>query len=63
MMRTAWKAMTPQDLAGTIEHVTRRDYPETQESLSAMARGARFSEPQELFRDATGFHRLMAFLR
>jgi SAM-dependent methyltransferase len=61
MMQTAWQGMSPHDLAGTIEHVTQRDFPETGEALSALARDAGFSEPQELFRDATGFHRLVAF--
>jgi hypothetical protein len=50
-------------LASTIEHVTQRDFPETSEALSGMAREAGFQEPQELFRDATGFHRLLAFTK
>ena len=64
MMRREWTGMPPESLASTIEHVTQRDFPETAEALSAMAREAGFErEPQELFRDATGFHRLLAFTK
>jgi SAM-dependent methyltransferase len=63
MMRRDWTGMTPESLASTIEHVTQRDFPETSEVVSALAREAAFQEPQELFRDKTGFHRLMAFAK
>lgn len=63
MMRRAWTGMPPNSLASTIEHVTQRDFPETSEAISEMAREAGFQEPQELFRDATGFHRLLAFTK
>lgn len=63
MMRRDWIGMPPESLASTIEHVTQRDFPETSEALSAMAREAGFQAPQELFRDTTGFHRLMAFAK
>jgi len=64
MMRRDWAGMPPESLASTIEHVTQRDFPETGEAISAMARGAGFGhEPREPFRDATGYHRLMAFQR
>lgn len=64
MMRGTWMGMTLESLASTIEHVTQRDYPETGEAISDMAHEAGFAQdPQELFRDATGFHRLLAFTR
>lgn len=64
MMREAWAGMTPESLASTSEHVTQRDFPETSEDVSEMAREAGFcDEPLELFRDATGFHRLLAFTK
>jgi SAM-dependent methyltransferase len=63
MMQRDWKGMTPESLASTTEHVTQRDFPESSEALAAMAREAGFQEPQELFRDATGFHRLLALTR
>lgn len=63
MMRRAWTGMPPKSLASTIEHVTQRDFPESIEALAAMAREAGFMEPPELFRDATGFHRLLAFTK
>jgi hypothetical protein len=48
-------------LASSIDHVTARDFPETGEALSAIARETGIGqEPHELFRDATGFRRLMA---
>lgn len=64
MMRRHWHGMSPEGLASTIEHVTQRDFPEAAGMLHEMALAAGFGrEPQELFRDATGFHRLMAFTR
>jgi hypothetical protein len=44
-----------------VEHVNTRDLPETVASLRAPARDAGLAGPTELFRDATGFHRLLAF--
>lgn len=62
MMRRAWTGMPPESLASTIEHVTQRDFPETGQAIYEMAREAGFGEEsRELFRDATGFHRLLAF--
>ena len=63
MMRRAWTGMPPEGLASTIDHVARRDFPETGEAVAAMALEAGFRQrPRELFRDTTGFHRLMAFM-
>jgi len=64
MMRRAWTGMPPEGLASTIEHVAQRDFPETGEAVAAMALEAGFRQrPRELFRDTTGFHRLMAFTK
>lgn len=63
MMQREWLALTPAGLASTVEHVTQRDFPEDSTALAAMARQAGFLVPQELFRDATGFHRLLAFVK
>jgi hypothetical protein len=63
MMRRDWAGMPLESLASTTQHVTQRDFPESKEALAAMAREAGFLEPQELFRDATGFHRLLAFTK
>ncbi|MFM7034335.1 MAG: class I SAM-dependent methyltransferase [Planctomycetia bacterium] len=64
MMRRDWSGMSPEGLASTIEHVTQRDFPETAEVLRELALEAGFGqEPQELFRDATGFHRLLVFTK
>lgn len=64
MMRRDWAGIPADNLASTVEHVTQRDFPETTAALSAMAREAGFrEEPRELFRDATGFHRLLAFTK
>lgn len=63
MMQREWQALTPEGLASTVEHVTQRDFPETSQTLTSMAREAGFLEPQELFRDATGVHRLLAFVK
>ena len=64
MMRSEWKALSPEALAGTCEHVLGRDFPETAEAIRVMAREAGLPrEPAELFRDDTGFHRLLAFTK
>ena len=64
MMRRNWAGMPLESLASTTQHVTQRDFPETSEALAAMAVEAGFGqEPEELFRDATGFHRLLAFTK
>lgn len=61
MMRQSWTTMAGDALAGAVEHVMQRDIPETVESLTALAHDAGLAGPTELFRDATGFHRLLAF--
>ena len=64
MMREAWAGLDADSLASTTEHVLQRDFPETLEGIHRMARDAGFQgEPRELFRDATGFHRLMVFTK
>lgn len=64
MMRETWTGMPPESLASTIEHITQRDFPETNDAVCDMAREAGFREgSRELFRDAAGFHRLLAFPR
>lgn len=64
MMRQAWVGLTPEALAGTIEHVSQRDFPETVEDVAGMARAAGFgAPPREPFVDHTGFHRIMAFTK
>jgi SAM-dependent methyltransferase len=62
MMRSQWHGLSADALAGTCAHVIERDYPETAESLAALAAAGGFrATPRELFRDATGFHRLLVF--
>jgi tRNA (cmo5U34)-methyltransferase len=64
MMRDEWAGLAGEGLASTIEHVLQRDFPETLGAIQGMAREAGFQgEPWELFRDATGFHRLMVFTK
>lgn len=64
MMRQTWTGMPPEHMASTVEHVVQRDFPESGETISGMAREAGFREPPgELFRDPTEFHRLVAFTK
>ena len=64
MMRRTWLGLPAESLASVIAHVTERDYPETGAGLFDLALEAGWSgQPQELFRDATGFHRLLAFTK
>jgi SAM-dependent methyltransferase len=61
MMREAWGGLAPEALAGAIEHVRQRDFPETVEIVRELTGAAGFcDEPLELFRDGSGFHRLLA---
>lgn len=61
MMRESWVGLAPETLAGAIEHVRERDFPETSDGVRELARKAGFrEEPRELFRDGDGFHRLLA---
>jgi ubiquinone/menaquinone biosynthesis C-methylase UbiE len=64
MMREAWVGLAPETLAGAIGHVRERDFPETREGITELAREAGFqNEPQEIYRDDAGFHRLLALPR
>jgi SAM-dependent methyltransferase len=64
MMRDAWTGLDQEGLASTTEHVVQRDFPETLGAIEAMSREAGFQDmPQELYRDATGFHRLLGFTK
>jgi hypothetical protein len=62
MMQRDWAGLSRENLASTIDHVTQRDFPETSDAVLEMASAGGFhQEPRELFRDAIGFHRLLAF--
>lgn len=64
MMREAWVGLAPETLAGAIDHVRSRDFPETRERIAELAREGGFqAEPRELYRDGAGFHRLLALTR
>jgi hypothetical protein len=64
MIRDAWAGLAPESLASTTQHVRERGFAETLGQILGMAREAGFQgEPRELFRDATGFHRLMVFVK
>lgn len=59
-----WRGMPLSALANTTAHVTAHDYPETLDGLRAMAAEAGFeAAPRELFCDASGFYRLLAFTK
>ncbi|MGB8853978.1 MAG: class I SAM-dependent methyltransferase [Pirellulales bacterium] len=64
MMRQAWTGMLPEHVTSTVEHVVQRDFPESGETILGMASEAGFCETsRELFRDATDFHRVLAFTK
>jgi SAM-dependent methyltransferase len=64
MMREAWIGLAPETLAGAIGHVRERDYPETVPRVCEIVHRAGFrDEPRELFRDGSGFHRLLVVVK
>jgi hypothetical protein len=63
MMKAYW-GLTPDGLDGTNRHIQDCDFPETQETISHLARDAGFTAPpRELFADQHGFHRLFVFMK
>lgn len=64
MMRVEWSGLPPGALGDTIEHLESHDHPETVADLGAIAAAAGFAPaPHDLFHDAAGFYRLLAFTK
>ena len=57
----AWKALTKEEVEGTVNHVTTSDFPEEITTLNRMAVSAGFHPAQILFMDRTDFYALMVF--
>ena len=56
-----WSALSAEDVAGAVEHVTTSDYPEEITTLNHMAVAAGFQPAQPLFTDRADFYALLAF--
>lgn len=57
----SWKALTVEEIAGAVEHVTTSDYPEDITTLNRMAVASGFQPADTLFMDRTDFYALLAF--
>ena len=57
----AWSALSVDEVAGAVEHVTTSDFPEEIGTLNRMAVGAGFDPAEVLFTDRSDFYALMAF--
>lgn len=57
----SWKALTVEELAGAVEHVTTSDFPEEITTLNRMAVRAGYRPAEILFTDRSDFYSLMAF--
>ena len=57
----AWNALTAEEVAGAIRHVTTSDYPEEIGTLNRMAVSSGFQPAEVLFMDRTDFYALMVF--
>jgi len=56
-----WRALSVEDVAGAVEHVTTSDYPEEIATLNHMAVAAGFQPSEVLFTDRSDFYALLAF--
>jgi len=59
----AWNALTAEEVAGAVQHVTTSDYPEEIGTLNRMAVSSGFEPAEVLFMDHTDFYALMVFKR
>lgn len=57
----AWNALTAEEVAGAIEHVTSSDYPEEIGTLNRLAALSGLEPAEVLFMDQTDFYALMVF--
>lgn len=57
----AWSALSVEEVAGAVEHVTTSDFPEEIGTLNRMAVAADFDPAEVLFTDRSDFYALMAF--
>ena len=57
----SWKALSLEEVAGAVEHVTSSDYPEEIGTLNRIAVRAGFQSADILFMDRTDFYALMVF--
>jgi ubiquinone/menaquinone biosynthesis C-methylase UbiE len=57
----SWRALSVEEVAGAVQHVTSSDFPEEIATLNRMAIGAGFKPAEVLFMDRTDFYALMAF--
>jgi SAM-dependent methyltransferase len=57
----SWKALSIEEIAGAVEHVTTSDYPEEIATLNHMAVTAGFHASEVLFTDHADFYALLAF--
>lgn len=59
--RWSWRALSLEEIAGAVEHVTTSDFPEEIGTLNRMAVGAGFRPAEVLFTDRGDFYAMMVF--
>ncbi len=57
----SWKALSVEEIAGAVQHVTSSDFPEEIATLNRMAVSSGFRPAEILFMDHTDFYALMAY--
>lgn len=57
----SWSALTGEEVAAAVEHVTSADHPEEISTLNRMASASGFRNAEILFADPTRFYALMVF--
>ena len=57
----SWSALTVEEVAGAVQHVTTSDFPEEISTLNRMAVASGLHPAEILFMDRTDFYALMAF--
>lgn len=61
MCRREWTGYTDSEQQSIIDHIRARDFPEDQATFVQLGRDACLRGGEELWRDHTGFHRLLSF--
>jgi len=63
LVREDWTSLTPDEMDGVAEHVTKCDFPETLETYRAMASEAGFDGGEVIFTDSSELYTMVVFGR
>jgi len=59
----SWEALTPDERDRAAAHIREYDFPEDETSYLDLAAESGWNAPKEIWRDASGFHRLLVFAK